>query len=178
MNRFILFFNMSGNMDLIEKTFKSFPSQMRVVNELLRTGIRVVDGVAYCNGIKIADSALGVAVGVDRRVVRSTLEKIDSNEKLKSLFSRLISIALLSDISPDIGCTTIEIIPKDSNSPGIIADITNTIYRTGISIRQVVVKDPTDSNEARLIIVLDGIFPMEYIPSLKSCYGVKSIILK
>ncbi|MBR2394402.1 MAG: hypothetical protein IKA98_02730, partial [Candidatus Methanomethylophilaceae archaeon] len=71
-------------MEILDKVFKGFPSQEKVVSELLRSGIRVIDGTAYCNSIEISDSALGRAAHVDRRVVRSTLEKIDAHPRLKS----------------------------------------------------------------------------------------------
>jgi predicted regulator of amino acid metabolism with ACT domain len=164
-------------MDFLDKAFKGFPSQEKVVSELLRSGISVIDGVAYCNSIAISDSALGRAVNVDRRVVRSTLNKIDNTPRLKSLFSKLKSIALLSDIASEMGCTTIEVIPKNPNESGIIADISSTVSRAGVAIRQVAVIDDPMGNDPRLVMVLDGVFPSEYLPALRCCTGVKSIIL-
>ena len=164
-------------MEILDKVFRGFPSQEKVVSELLRSGIRVVDGVAYCNSIAISDSALGRAANVDRRVVRSTLEKIDSIPRLKTMFSKMISIALLSDIAPDMGCTTIEIVPDNANEPGILADISATVYRAGIAIRQAVVIDDARGENPRLVLVLDGTFPPEYLPALRGCRGVKSVIL-
>ena len=87
-------------------------------------------------------------------------------------------MALLSDVAPDIGCSVIEIIPEDASEPGILADITQVIFIAGISIRQAVVDDRGNKNEARLIAVLDGQLPPVYIPRLRSCRGVKSIILR
>jgi predicted regulator of amino acid metabolism with ACT domain len=165
------------NMEILDKVFKGFPSQEKVVSELLRSGIRVIDGVAYCNSIAISDSALGRAANVDRRVVRSTLEKIDSTPRLKAMFSKMISIALLSDISSDMGCTTIEIIPENANEPGILADISATVYRAGIAIRQAVVIDDARGVNPRLVLVLDGTFPPEYLPALRASRGVKSVTL-
>ncbi len=165
-------------MDLISREFRKFPSQEKVVTELLRSGIKVVDGIAYCNDIEISDSALGRAVGVDRRVVRSALEKIDSVPRLKAIFSKLISISLLSDVAADIGCTTIEIVPENANMPGILSDITSTVYRAGVSVKQAVVVDPVYGTEPHLVMVLDGIFPSDYLPTLRACRGVKTVILR
>ncbi len=164
-------------MEILDKVFRGFPSQEKVVSELLRSGIRVIDGVAYCNSIAISDSALGRAANVDRRVVRSTLEKIDANPRLKSMFSRMISISLMSDIASEMGCTTIEIIPEDANEPGILADVSATVYRAGIAIRQAVVIDDARGENPRLVLVLDGTFPPEYLPALRGCRGVKSVVL-
>ncbi len=165
-------------MESIKKEFRGYPSQEKVVAELMRSGIRVIDGIAYCNDIKISDSALGRASGVDRRVVRTTLEKIDSVPRLKRIFSNLISISLLSDVAGDMGCTTIEITPQDSRIPGILSDVTQVVYRAGISVKQAVVVEPGYDGEPRLVMVLDGVFPSEQLPVLRSCHGVKSVILK
>lgn len=165
-------------MELLDKVFRGFPSQEKVVSELLSSGIRVVDGTAYCNSIEISDSALGRATGVDRRVVRATLEKIDANPRLKSMFARMISISLMSDIAPDMGCTTIEIVPEDANEPGILSDVSATVYRAGVAIRQAVVIDDARGENPRLVLVLDGSFPPEYLPALRGCRGVKSLILR
>ena len=164
-------------MEILDKVFKGFPSQEKVVSELLRSGIRVIDGTAYCNSLEISDSALGRAANVDRRVVRSTLEKIDSNPRLKSMFSKMISISLMSDIAYEMGCTTIEIIPEDANEPGILADVSATVYRAGVAIRQAVVIDNARGENPRLVLVLDGTFPPEYLPALRGCRGVRSVIL-
>ena len=48
-------------MDILDKVFKGFPSQEKVISEMIRSGIRVIDGTAYCNNIEISDSALGRA---------------------------------------------------------------------------------------------------------------------
>lgn len=158
--------------------FKGFPSQKAVAVVMLRHGISVKSGSAYCEDIEISDSALGRAAGVDRRVVRSTIEKIESTPSLLAVFSKLRSISLLSDVAPEIGCTTLEIIPTDSHMPGILADVTSTIFNAGISMRQAVVDDPGIQKDAHLIIVLDGQIPSEYLPRLKACRGVGSIIIR
>ncbi|MGN1045028.1 MAG: regulator of amino acid metabolism, contains ACT domain protein [Candidatus Methanomethylophilaceae archaeon] len=165
-------------MDILDKVFKGFPSQEKVISEMIRSGIRVINGTAYCNNIEISDSALGRAANVDRRVVRATLEKIDSHPRLKSMFSKMISISLMSDIASEMGLTTIEIIPENANEPGILSDISATVYRAGIVIRQAVVIDDARGSDPRLILVLDGNFPSEYLPALRACRGVKTVILR
>jgi uncharacterized protein len=165
-------------MEKVISNFNGFPSQKSVAMVMLRHGIRVSDGTAYCGNIMISDTALGKAAGVDRRVVRSTIDHIESIPLLKSVFSKLNSMSLLSDVAPFIGCTTLEIIPVDARIPGILADVTKTIYDAGISVRQAVVDDPGLQKDAHLIIVLDGQLPPEYIPKLKSCRGVDSIIIR
>lgn len=165
-------------MDISLSEFDGSPSQRDVATVMLDQGLSVRDGKVYCGNIEISDAALGRAAGVDRRVVRSTITKIESTPSLRSIFSKLNSMALLSDVAPEIGCSVIEIIPEDASEPGILADVTRIIFNAGISIRQAVVDDRGVKDDARLIVVLDGRLPPGQIPRLMSCHGVKSIILK
>lgn len=165
-------------METVLSKFEGFPSQLSVIRLMLKQGISVKDGKAYCGNIEIGDSALGRAAGVDRRVVRSTVERIMDDPELLKVFSKLKSITLLSDVASEIGCTTLEIIPNDATQAGILADITARIFDAGVSVRQAVVEDPGDQSQAHLIIVLDGQLPPEYIPSIRACRGVNSVIIR
>jgi len=165
-------------MDCVKNGFVGFPSQEKVAMLLLRNGIRVVNGTAYCNDIEQSDAAIARVAGVDRRVVRSTLNKISSTPELDRIFSKLQSMLLLANVAPEIDCTTLEIIPTDATMPGILAGVMDVIYRGGLSVRQAVVEDPGIRIDSHLIIVVDGQIPPGMLLSLKQSRGVLSIILK
>ena len=164
-------------MDFISRAFSGYPSQQKVAEELLRSGIRVEKGIAYCNTIKLSDSAIGAACGVDRRVVRSTLDRIDSDPKLRNAFASMSCIALYSGAAREMGCTTIDIEPDNCRAPGILADITRVISDLGLSVRQAVVANRNNDDDQHLLIVLDGIAPAEIIYMLRNCRGVKTVTL-
>ena len=144
---------------------------------MLHMGASVRDGKAYCGDVELSDAALGRAAGVDRRVARSAIDKISNDPKLRDFFAGLRSIALLADVADQIGCSTLTIIPTNASIPGILADVSAVTFAAGISIRQAVIDDP-DGKSAKLLIVLDGTLPHEFIPALQKCRGVASIILK
>lgn len=165
-------------MDTMERYFQGYPSQEKVARVLMKYGIKVIDGEAYCGDIAQSDSAIGRSAGVDRRVVRATLERISSTPDLDSVFSKLQSMLSMVDLAPEIGCSSIVIVPTDATMPGILADITSTLYESGISVRQAIVDDTGDREKSVLNVVVDGRIPPELIPKLKSCRGVSSIIIK
>ena len=165
-------------MDCVKEGFVGFPSQEKVAMLLLRQGIRVVNGIAYCNDIEQSDAAIARVAGVDRRVVRAALDKISSAPELDRVFSKLQSMLLLADVAPEIDCTTLEIIPTDATMPGILAGVMDVIYRGGLSVRQAVVEDPGVRIDSHLIIVVDGQIPSELIPIIKQSRGVLSIVLR
>lgn len=164
-------------MDDLLKAFDRYPSQRDVVQVMLRLGLSVKDNSAYCGDVEIADSALARAAKVDRRVVRSTIDRIMKDPKLLDRFSKLRSMCLLSEIAPEIGCSTLEIIPTNAQTPGILADITKTIFEAGVSVRQAVIDDSSEVGP-KLIIVMEGQLPSNYIPRIRMCRGVDSVILR
>ncbi len=165
-------------MDVIDEHFGRYPSQGKVAEVMLRFGICSKDGRAYAGDVEIADSALSRAAGVDRRVVRSTLERMASEPALNDIFSKLRPILLMDGIAPALGCSTIEIIPTDATMPGILADIASAICEAGLSIRQAVVDDVGEKGVPHLIVVVDGNVPPEVIPSIRRCRGVSGVIIR
>jgi len=161
-----------------EKEFDGFPSQQKVVSLLISNGISVREGHAYCNSIEVSDTAIGRVCNVDRRVVRTTLERISSNPDLDAVFSKIGCMLSLVDVAPGIGCSSIVIIPTDPTMGGILAAVMTALYESGISVRQAMVDDSNGQEESTLIIVVDGKVPAEIIPKLKECRGVESILIK
>ncbi len=165
-------------MDILENRFAGYPSQEKVAKLLLESGMRVENGRAYCGDVQQGDSAIGRACGVDRRVVRTTLERISANPELDAIFSKLRSTLSMVDLAPVIGCSSIVITPTDSTMPGILADITGVLYRHGVSVRQAMVDDGGNDGKAVLLVVAYGRIPAEALPELRSCRGVQSILIK
>ncbi len=164
-------------MNSITRAFSGFPSQEKVVEELLRSGIRVVNGIAYCNDIRLSDSAIAAACDVDRRVVRSTLSRINSDSRLRATFESMSSIELYAEAAKNLGYTAVDIEPDNCRAPGILAEITRTISDMGVSVRQAVVANRQKEDDQHLLIVLEGNVPPELIYMLRNCRGVKSITL-
>jgi predicted regulator of amino acid metabolism with ACT domain len=161
----------------LSKYFGRYPSQGKVAKLLLNNGLRVREGRVYCGEVEVGDVAIARAVKVDRRIVRAAVETIESHDELLQVFSALAPTAMLRDVAPVMGWSCIEVIPTDAHVPGIIADVTSVIADAGISVRQALVDDPELCDEPRLYIITGSEVPAEMIPRIKSCRGVKSILL-
>lgn len=135
-------------------------------------------GNAYSGDVKVADTAIAKAAGVDRRVVRSAIERISETPELLSLYSKLDSMLLLSEASKEIGCSVIEIVPTDATVPGIMAGIMDVLYRAGINVRQAVVSDPFNACDSHLIIVADGEIQGPVTSAVRNSRGVASVIIR
>ncbi len=162
---------------MISNYFGRYPSQAKVAKLLLDQGLGVRDGRIYSGEVEVGDVAVGKAAGVDRRIVRATVHTIESSPELLRVFSKLRPIGFLKDVASEMGWSAIEIIPTNAGAPGIIADVTGVIATSGISIRQALVTDPDLSSDPRLYVITESPVPAELIPRLKSCRGVKSIVI-
>ena len=163
--------------DKIANYFEKYPSQAKVARYLLRYGLRIDRDHVFCGDVRIADSSLARAAGVDRRVVKSTLETIKGDPTLLKFFSQLQPTNHLKNAASAMGWSAIEIVPTDAHEPGIIASVAEILSRSQISIRQAIVDDPMTSEEPKLFIVTECQVPSDLIPMIRQSKGVKGVTI-
>ena len=164
-------------MDNVSAFFESHPSQLKVARTIMVRGISVSNGKAMCGDIEQSDSAIARVAGVDRRVVRTTLERISADPEMDALFKRIRPMLNMTDIASYIGCTSFDIIPTDSKVPGILSSITANLFDAGYCIKQMVIGDD-DNGRPILSVIVEGSMTPDDIASLKNCTGVDRIVLK
>ena len=162
----------------VEEYFANYPSQLKVAQLMMKHGVSVRDYNAYVGDIKLTDAGLAQASGVDRRVVRSTIERISLNPDLKALFSKIGSMAVLTDAASLLGCTSVEVVPEDDGRPGLLAGIMNIFSAAGINIRQAVVSGESEDTVSHLVIVVDGEVPGSVLAAVRGIPGVSMVILR
>jgi predicted regulator of amino acid metabolism with ACT domain len=163
--------------DKISNYFEKYPSQAKVARYLLKYGLRIEEEQVMCGDVQIADSALARAAGVDRRVVKSTIETIKGDSTLLKFFSQLLPTNHLKNAASAMGWSAIEITPTNAHEPGIIAAVADILQKGGISIRQAIVDDPMTSEEPKLFIVTESQVPSELIPMIRQARGVKGVTI-
>ena len=162
----------------VEEYFANYPSQLKVAQLMMKHGVSVRDYNAYVGEIKLTDAGLAQASGVDHRVVRSTIERISLNPDLKALFSKIGSMAVLTDAASLLGCTSVEVVPEDDGRPGLLAGIMNIFSAAGINIRQAVVSSESEDTVSHLVIVVDGEVPGSVLAAVRGIPGVSMVILR
>ena len=163
--------------DKIANYFEKYPSQAKVARYLLRYGMRIERDHVFCGDVQIADSALARAAGVDRRVVKSTIDTIKADPTLHKFFSQLLPTNHLKNAASAMGWSAIEIVPVSAHEPGILAAVAEILARSNISVRQAIVDDPMTSEEPRLFIVTESTAPSEIIPMIRQAKGVKGVTI-
>ena len=138
----------------INDKFKKYPARIRVAEKMIELGLSLnEDGKIYCGNLKISDKALATAADVDRRVIKSTIEIIKTDEDLHNLFSNIIPAGtLLKNIAKNLELGVVEI-EVGSENEGILAATTNLITKKGIGIRQAYAED-TELQEAPSLTII------------------------
>jgi hypothetical protein len=169
--------------DQITTKFGKNPSQMKVVRYFVTYGLSVNEKFpeepsVFCANIEVRPNAIALAIGVDRRVVQSVVNKIFADKELLNFFKEMRPIADMGQLSSKIlRLGVIEVIPEDPSRPGIISGIVKIIADYNIGIRQVMVDDPIISDSPRARIVTDSPLPGDAVPLMKKVPGVKGIIV-
>ena len=164
--------------DEIEESFKGYPGQKKVAKYFLSKGFRVGKGKkVLCDSIEIAHVQIGKEVGVDRRVVDATVGRILENKKLMKIYASLESTAFLRSAAPSMGLGVVIISVKNASKPGVIGEITSTIARHGVSIRQAVADDPYLSEKPVFTVITDSKIKGKLFDDLNAIKGVKKITI-
>jgi hypothetical protein len=163
--------------DKMANYFEKYPSQAKVARYLLKYGLRIEKDDVFCGDVKIAYSSLARAAGVDRRVVKSTLDTIRSDPTLLKFFSQLLPTNHLKNAASAMGWSSIEIVPSNAHEPGIIASVAEILARSNISIRQAIVDDPMTSEEPKLFIVTECQVPSDLNPLIRQAKGVNGVTI-
>ncbi|HIE34215.1 MAG TPA: hypothetical protein EYP86_03655 [Candidatus Altiarchaeales archaeon] len=161
----------------IEDILSRKREQKNVAVFLLKNAIRVSENrKLYLKDVEIPYSSVSRVLGVDRRIVKATIDSILQDSRLRKIFTKLDSTPLLRDVAKELGFGAIEIIPTDAAEKGIIAGITQIIADTGISVRQIIAEDPMFEN-AETTIITEKPIPRELIDEILNVRGVKKVIV-
>lgn len=160
----------------IAARFQEFPARLSVVRLMIENGIGITEqGKVVVGSVEVSDSSLAKAAGVDRRIVRKTVQQILGDETLKKIFTGIRPAgAFLAPVAKELGFYVVEI-RADPTAAGIIAKAAEIIARENISIRQAVAEDPELFPDPKLIFVLEKPLSGEGINKLLKIPKVKSV---
>ena len=162
----------------ILRYFSDSPSQQKVFRFLLENGFGIgSNGKIVVNGVEISASAVSRAVGVDRRVVDTAIERIGQIDELKTIFTNLRVTPDFTNVAKDLGLSVITIIPNNAGDKNIVASAAGVLASFDLNLRQIFVTDSYAAENPKLVIIVDGKLPAEALEQLRELPAVKSIIL-
>jgi uncharacterized protein len=161
----------------LEKSFSGKGGQRRVAEYLLKHGIRVTaEGLLFAGEVEVSQVSVSRVLDVDRRVVKSTIDTLVSDEKMLRIFGKLSVIPSLLELAPVLGFGAIEIVPTDAAGRGIVAGVTAAISGAGLGIRQVIADDPMFDNP-QLTVITERPIPRSLIDKILRISGVKKVVV-
>ena len=158
------------------ENLKDHPERLTVARVIIENGLSVRNGKIYLNDIEIPVVGVSRVAGVDRRTVLRTIEVIEDNAELRTLFGNLRSSGhSLKEIARQLGLGVIEITPIDAKTPGILARAATLLAERGLSIRQALVDDTYLSPEPKLTLIAEKKIPGELISEFLKIPGVSKV---
>ncbi len=166
---------------MMSNTFSRFSkkrSRMEVVKKMIELGISVSRGGELKIGnLSIKDTSLAESAGVDRRVVRSTVEQILAEIELRDIFEKIKPVGTsLVEIAGLLGYHVL-LVAGDAFQAGIISDVSSILAENGLIIRQALADDPDMIPEPKLTLVVSGDLTGDVIGRLQALPSVKELTL-
>ena len=160
----------------IEEKFKKYPARMRVAEKMIELGLSLNDdGKIYCGNLKISDKALATAADVDRRAIKSTIEVIQNDDELFTLFNNIIPAGtLLKNIAKILNLGVVEI-EVGSENEGILAATSDLISKNGMNIRQAYAEDSEMQEFPILTIITENPINGDLISEFLKIKGVNRV---
>jgi len=158
--------------------FSREEGKLRVLRLMLDLGIRVdTNGRLAVGNVQVGDLAVARAAGTDRRVVRSTVNRILGDPQLRPFFANLRPGAVSTrDVAKRLGHSVIEI-TADARRAGIISRVTSILAQAGAVILQAEAQDPELFPEPKLTLVVKGKIPTGTLQKIASLKLVKTLTL-
>lgn len=139
----------------LQDSFAGFPAQEAVAKQLLALGLRVSGGRIYCGSVQVKDVSLAASCGVDRRVVKATVSRIQKDAFLRDVFGSVQPAGpLFLKSAAAFKIQVLEIEPPNASKPGIVADVTRVLAEHEVPIRQILTEDPELFENPKLFLLL------------------------
>jgi predicted regulator of amino acid metabolism with ACT domain len=164
----------------VKKQFSRQIVRIDIVRKMIECGMKVSEDLKlYVGDVEVDYSAVGRAVGVDRRVVKQTVEQIRKSELLYGIFSRIEPFgASLVPVVSKLGYSAV-IIEADQKAAGVMAAVATVLSRNNLVVRQALADDPDMVPDAKMTLVVEGRLSGVAMQELNALKQVKSVkILK
>lgn len=160
----------------LEEKFAKYPARMKVAKKMIELGLKLSDdGKIYCDNLKISDKALAMSADVDRRAIKSTIQVIQEDEELFTIFKNIKPAGtLLKNIAKNLEMGVVEI-EVGSENEGILSATTHIISEHGINIRQAYASDTEMENNPTLTIITEEPVDGELIKEFLKIKGVNRV---
>ena len=158
----------------VKKRFERQVVRADIVKKMIESGIRVADkDKLFVGDVEVDYTAVAKAVGVDRRVVKQTVQQIRRDPYLEGIFSNIAPFgSSLLNVVSKLGYSAI-VIESDPRKPGVMAAVAEVLAKHDMVIRQALAEDPDIVPDAKMILIVEGaavgmVQELNQLPMVKS----------
>ncbi len=161
---------------IIDTYFDEYPARKKVAEMLFLSGMGVREGKIFAGEVEVPVSSVARAAGVNRKIVYYTIEFIEKNYALRSIFERIEPMANLKKVGPIVGWEVLELEMDMDGLSCALKDVVGILSEKGCHVRQIVGEEPLLS-DGKIFIVLTRPVPMDLLERIKNIPSVKDITL-
>ena len=161
---------------IIDTYFGDYPARKKVAEMLFNNGLSVKSGKIFSGDIEVPVSSIARAAGVNRKIVYYTIDFIQKDYALRSIFERLQPMANLNKVGPIVGWEVLELDMDAEKVSCTLKDVVDILSEKGCHVRQIVGEEPLLS-DGKIFVVLTRAVPMDILEKMKSIPSVKDITL-
>lgn len=162
---------------ILDEYFKEYPARKKVVEVLYKYGLSIRDGKIFLGEMMIPISVISRYASVNRKIVYHTIEFIEKDYALRSIFVNLVPVLSLHEIAPLMGWEVIEIDTPREEFGCLVNDVLTVLSEQACNIRQITGMDNPD-NVGRIRIVVEGTIPMTALEKIKDIPNIAAITIK
>lgn len=160
----------------IKQKFENYPAQIKVMEKMIELGLKIgEDNSIYCSNLKISDQSLAKSIDVDRRTIKRTINSINQDKELKTIFTNITPAGtLLKNIAKHIELSAIEIETTTENE-GVLSKTAEIFSKNKINIRQAYAEDTAITDNPKLTIITEKKISPEVIDEIMKIKGIEKI---
>lgn len=162
---------------ILEEYFREYPARRKVAETLFNYGLSVKDGKVFIGDMEVPISAIAKFAGVNRKIVYHTIEYIEKDYALRSIFERVKPCVSLHELAPIMGWEVLEITLPPGMFGCILKDVLEILAEQACSMRQITGFEYVRQAGTVRIIVEDSI-PIEAIEKIRDIKSVEGITLR
>ena len=161
---------------IIDEYFRDYPARKKVAEIMFNSGFSVREGKVFAGDVEVPVSSIARAAEVNRKIVYYTIEYIEKNYALRSIFERMEPMANLKNVAPIVGWEVLELDMDMTDISCTLKDVVLVLSEMGCHVRQIMGENPL-FGDGKIFIVLTRPVPMELLERIREIPSVKDIIL-
>ncbi len=161
---------------IIDAYFQDYPARKKVAEIIFKSGFSIRNGKIFAGDVEIPVSSIARAAGVNRKIVYYTIDFIEKNYALKSIFERIEPMANLRRVGPIVGWDVLEFDMEMNKLSCALREVLDVLSKKECHVRQVIGEEPLLS-EGKIYIVLTKPVPLNILKEIKELPTVKDITL-